>query len=493
MKFESLFASFYAACLPVLAVARLCALAVKLSRTAFAQRIASLFLLIPLLLCSLSALARADYFDEPIAEPELTAPPIEQNEPNPDAYPLPEPDHIMHACEVFGANFFYIPGTNTCLRISGYVQSTMDTGDQLYARQIHDLHRYSAAWQQEATFRFHTSTETDLGTLRGFMELRADWQAGGEDGSANENPHRALRFGYIELGGIRAGIDETIFSYWTGYYGSVMNDNIIDPAHKRTNSVSYTYNAGNGFAAVFGVEQGNNYNGDGNLDNQYDEYNIIAPYTEHGGFRFRSDGSLFHKTMSMQTHNWMPNLAGGVKLERPWGVLSTVAGYDSYNATWAGKSRIDLNVTKHLSLFLMQGYKIMKDFYNLDIEYGENGRKQVGARDDGSPIYRYALYRQVPSLYGDWGGHWATWLGGTYKFNPMTSINFQNAYSTDHTFSSTANISHELGGGLITIAEVSYKTWGDDYGRTLANGDHYGVILKGKDAIQGRVRVIRYW
>src|SRR5690606_784978 len=35
--------------------------------------------------------------------------------------PQPEPVEYVRVCDVYGAGFFYIPGTETCLKLSGYV------------------------------------------------------------------------------------------------------------------------------------------------------------------------------------------------------------------------------------------------------------------------------------------------------------------------------------------------------------------------------------
>jgi hypothetical protein len=34
----------------------------------------------------------------------------------------PEPVEYVRVCDAYGAGFFYIPGTETCLKISGYVR-----------------------------------------------------------------------------------------------------------------------------------------------------------------------------------------------------------------------------------------------------------------------------------------------------------------------------------------------------------------------------------
>ncbi|NJR13822.1 MAG: porin, partial [Phyllobacteriaceae bacterium] len=34
----------------------------------------------------------------------------------------PEPVEYVRVCDAFGAGFFYIPGTETCLKVGGYVR-----------------------------------------------------------------------------------------------------------------------------------------------------------------------------------------------------------------------------------------------------------------------------------------------------------------------------------------------------------------------------------
>ncbi|MFP3648365.1 porin, partial [Paraburkholderia sp. SIMBA_054] len=53
-----------------------------------------------------------------------------------------------------------------------------------------------------ATLRFSTASETELGTLKTYIETRFQWSDGNDSGSTG-----TLRFGYIELGGLRVGLD----------------------------------------------------------------------------------------------------------------------------------------------------------------------------------------------------------------------------------------------------------------------------------------------
>src|SRR5690606_5122692 len=75
--------------------------------------------------------------------------------------PEPEPMEYVRVCDVYGAGFFYIPGTETCLKIGGYVryQINWDEGDDGWRKQ------------SRANLQLDARSETELGTLRGFAEL----------------------------------------------------------------------------------------------------------------------------------------------------------------------------------------------------------------------------------------------------------------------------------------------------------------------------------
>ena len=41
----------------------------------------------------------------------------------------PEPVEYVRVCDVYGSGFFYLPGTETCLKIGGYVRVDIRGGD----------------------------------------------------------------------------------------------------------------------------------------------------------------------------------------------------------------------------------------------------------------------------------------------------------------------------------------------------------------------------
>ncbi|MHC5306727.1 porin [Bartonella sp. LJL80] len=388
----------------------------------------------------------------------------------------PEPVEYVRVCDAYGAGYFYIPGTETCMRISGYVRADIKGGDNVGARQRGDIDRDTYAWRTRATLRFHTASETELGTLRTFIELRSQWDKGAEWGSNGDSASGQLRFAYIELGGLRVGLDESIFNHWTGYYGNVINDDIVNPmAYTRTNVISYTFNNGNGFSAILGVEQGND---DG--DSYGESYYRVAG----------NDSDIFYKghVLDQRIDDYTPNFVGGLKFVQGWGGISAVAAYDAYYEEWAGKVRLDLNVTDQWNVWVMGGYKSADDRYADDDTYGVNGYRYNANRN----LTTLGVYRQINSIYGDWGGDWAVWGGTTFKFNPKTSFNAQVSYDDTDTFAASVNVKYELVPGLVITPELTYVSWDNDfsmrsYDRTFQIKDS----MKGQDAFQGMVRIQR--
>ena len=41
----------------------------------------------------------------------------------------PEPVEYVRVCDVYGAGFYYMPGTETCLKVSGYIRYDIGAGD----------------------------------------------------------------------------------------------------------------------------------------------------------------------------------------------------------------------------------------------------------------------------------------------------------------------------------------------------------------------------
>ncbi|SMH43303.1 porin [Mesorhizobium australicum] len=152
--------------------------------------------------------------------------------------PEPEPVEYVRVCDAYGSGFFYIPGTETCLQISGYVWYQVGTGSYDNAFDT-PSYNYGVSQQDgwmksvRARLNIDARSETEWGTLRSYIRLQADWNGTGSyPGLGTNDGPVGIDQAYIELGGLRMGYTESawaetvngISSYgshtWGGlYYG----------------------------------------------------------------------------------------------------------------------------------------------------------------------------------------------------------------------------------------------------------------------------------
>ncbi|WP_375637040.1 MULTISPECIES: porin [unclassified Bartonella] len=367
----------------------------------------------------------------------------------------PEPVEYIRVCDAYGKGYFYIPGTETCMRLSGNVRTDFIGGDNIDATTETELRdkRKTYGASSRLTLVFQAASETEMGTLRSYARIYSSW------GDGNDKAGARLAAAYIELGGFRVGLDDTIFNSWTGGYGNVLNDDSIAPAGTtRTNFISYTFSGDSGFSAIIGAELGNNADSLPGITGYYiDKDDKLVSITE---------GTLPSKAIK----NYTPNVVLGIKFMQKWGGFSAVAAYDAYYKKWAGKVRADFNVNDRFNLWVMAGYKNGLDYYT------------VNANDE--------LSRKSTTIYANWGGKWAAWAGATYKLTPKANLNAQVSYSAVKTFATSVNITYTLVPGFVITPELTYVSWNDDRVVTDKNNDEKHLFNK-KSAFQGMIRLQR--
>ena len=317
--------------------------------------------------------------------------------------PDPEAVEYVRVCDAYGAGYFYIPGTETCLRIHGYLRYDVNGGDNVYTGVERE------GWDKGARFALRTSTasETELGTLRTFTETRFNYWAENSrktDVYGWSGSDVVLQFAYIELGGLKVGLDESEFHTFTGYLGDVINDDVVSPGAYRTGKISYTFASSSGFSAVIALEQG------GDNDNGY---------RNPAGHHYTIDG-------------YVPHVVGGLKYAGGWGSIAGVVAYDSVIEEWAAKVRGDVNLTDRFSLWVQGGY----------------------ASED-----------EPDQMYGQWGGDWAVWGGLKFQATDKVAFNLQGAHDDWGKTAAAANIAYQIVPGFTITPEFNYTKFGGEWKR----------------------------
>ncbi len=168
------------------------------------------------------------------------------------AAPDPEPVEYVRVCNAAGKGFFYIPGTENCLSIRGYVRYdaafgsylavTSDTGDETWAKHA------------RAMLKVSTWSATDLGDLNTYVEMQMDWDTLQDTANHYTEGSFSIPVAYIQLGGLQIGVNDSAFVTYPDYAGDVINDGLYGPF--TTNLISYTFTNDSGFSAILSLEQG---------------------------------------------------------------------------------------------------------------------------------------------------------------------------------------------------------------------------------------------
>ncbi|WP_378943591.1 porin [Mesorhizobium sp. ANAO-SY3R2] len=225
----------------------------------------------------------------------------------------PEPMEYVRVCDVYGAGFYYIPGTETCLKVGGLVRYEIsgETGDD--------------GWNKEtaARLKFDARSETEYGTFKRFIEVEFA-NSGIDPVSGKDETGIELRHAYFELGGLLVGRTDTLF------------DGDIDGEFElaggdRVNQVRYTFDAGNGIALSAGLEVAEN------------------------------------------NDSYVPNITGKASVAQGWGGVDLYAAYDSVVEEYALKGIARFKATDTVTLQALASYDSGESFYGIGYEWSLGG------------------------------------------------------------------------------------------------------------------------
>jgi len=288
----------------------------------------------------------------------------------------PEPVEYVRVCDVYGAGFFYIPGTETCLKIGGYVRFEM---------------RFAAGFAGYNTFarfapNFDARSETEWGTLRGYaeLEMNSTWGLNVAPGAAagaapatvlSQFNNFNLAHAFIEViggsGTMRIGRTHSPYSRFLGYGASgLTNDGAY--GFNNTQELSYTFAGSNGFTAIVAL-----------VDN-------------------------------LTSASWQTNIEAGVNFAQGWGSIGAIAGYDMVTNTWGAKAVARFNAgngfTGGLHVFYTSGA----------------GTYQVSAAQTNWSVLGHVSYAFSPKASVNLAAQWfdnGTWtFAGSVALTPVPGL-----------------------------------------------------------------------
>jgi hypothetical protein len=248
----------------------------------------------------------------------------------------------VRICSLYGAGFFYIPGTDTCIKLGGYlrVDTTFNGGIQggpYWSGDNGQGNRYRNYFNSRARMALtvDTRTATEYGVVRTFGQ--ADFQF---DTIGNSNPttnatfssnllnsagggYVAVEMAFIQFAGFTFGKSASAYATpWNGYPGNNNSSLLGGPDYVTgVNNIQYTAQFGNGVSATIGLD-------DPTVFNRTSVLNLST------GSGFAAAGSNAYGG----TH--APDIVGNIRVDQAWGLFQ-ISGMAhlvnaSYNTLGAG-------------------------------------------------------------------------------------------------------------------------------------------------------------
>src|SRR3981081_3798178 len=259
----------------------------------------------------------------------------------------------VRVCSLYGAGFFYIPGSDTCIKLGGYlrVDTTFNGGIYDQPAWSGDLgvgNRYRDSYASRSRFAFtvDTRTATEYGVVRTFSQ--ADFQfdtlgsnttnpavltAAGVNSSLLSTPgggYVAVEFAFIQFAGFTFGKSASAYATpWHGYPGN--NTSNLLGGHDTVTGVSniqYTAQFGNGVSGTIGLD-------DPTVFNRTSVYNLNTGLSAVG-----TTGNAYAGVHA-------PDVVGNIRIDQAWGLFQISAAahevsgsYNTLTATTAAPTNL---------------------------------------------------------------------------------------------------------------------------------------------------------
>jgi hypothetical protein len=262
------------------------------------------------------------------------------------------PANYVKVCDVYGSGFFYIPGTDSCLRVGGMVRQDfayVPSGDTYKvtsgARAIntYGAGQNTTGWETRGRIDLDARTPTDFGTVRTAAGIRFSRSSGTLADVANPTGASQsattttpiMEYAYIQFAGLTAGAARDNFQFMPSAVYSAQHwaSFIINPKQ-----VAYTATLGGGLSATIAVQDATD--------------TAIAPV----------DGVNATTTYYAPQNEKNLNLVGNVRWDQPWGTVQVMGAgrqaqvldttgltYNQEKGVWAAGAgaKINLPFTGH--------------------------------------------------------------------------------------------------------------------------------------------------
>jgi hypothetical protein len=259
----------------------------------------------------------------------------------------------VRICSLYGAGFFYIPGTDTCIKLGGYVRIDTTFNGSIYDQPawsgdlgLGDRFRDDYASRSRMALTVDTRTATEYGVVRTFGQ--GDFQfstlasntynpaslasnLGSITNVGMDTPgggYVAVEMVFIQFAGFTFGKSASAYATpWHGYPGN--NTSFLIGGHDTVtgvNNIQYTAQFGNGVSGTVGLD-------DPTVFNRTAIYNLA---TANSAGNLTSLGGLSAAGVTSNAYGGvhMPDIVGNIRVDQAWGLFQLSGAIHEVDASY---------------------------------------------------------------------------------------------------------------------------------------------------------------
>ena len=330
-------------------------------------------------------------------------------------------------CSLYGAGFYYIPGTDTCIKFGGYLRVDVTAHGNIYNGPAWNASngandRFAHDWYSRSRLAFTTDvrTATQYGVVRVFGQINWQFSTYSSGGGLNTaafnaaaglgqvnndtagNGYVAVEQVFVQFAGFTFGKSISARAMpWNGYMANNNSSFFIGGPDYVTgvNNIQYTYQFGNGVSASLGLDEPVAFNRT-NLGNVLAPSSTAAIGTSNVAFLGTVGASGSIQGYAGQS---IPDVVANFKIDQAWGIF-TVAGnihevraayYNTSTAGPAGSFLGELSGHPDLKIggSVTAGLQLKADMigpgdrFTVDATYAKGDTKAVIATSSASPSF----------------------------------------------------------------------------------------------------------
>jgi Porin subfamily len=291
-----------------------------------------------------------------------------------------KPVEYVRICSLYGAGFFYIPGTDTCIKLGGYLRVDLTVNGGIYDQPFWNgegaiRDRYANFYNDRSRMALtvDTRTATEYGVVRTFTQGDFQFSTFGSTNSigiaasvnpaatqgqlnndTNGNGFVAVELAFIQFAGFTFGKSASAFNTpWHGYPGN--NSSFLVGGYDTVtgvNNIQYSWQFGNGVSLTIGADDSsaNNFNrtqiinavGTGPLGLAAG----VVQGTSGGNIGFNGSCTSYITGVGCAYGGTsVPDFVGNIRVDQAWGLFQISGAVHDNRAGYFSNANIQSNAS----------------------------------------------------------------------------------------------------------------------------------------------------